>query len=183
MPIIQFVHRGRRPSGLHRVNWDRDCRVRMAYKRASVSVRHAPEFQMKPLPCYSLPHFTRTTPEVRPKNPSSIYLSIYLSIYPSVCLSVRLSIYPSIYLCIYLWVFFSIYPSTIHLFSPDNFIDSLTHWWSWALLEKLPIAQPLKKLSQHFMEPEGSLRCSQEPSTGPYSEPDQSNSYHPNLSL
>jgi hypothetical protein len=29
------------------------------------------------------------------------------------------------------------------------------------------------------MEPEGSLPCSQEPSTGPYTEPDQSNPYHP----
>jgi hypothetical protein len=31
------------------------------------------------------------------------------------------------------------------------------------------------------MEPVGSLPCSQEPSTGPYSEPDQSNPYHPIL--
>jgi hypothetical protein len=29
------------------------------------------------------------------------------------------------------------------------------------------------------MEPEGSLPCSQKPSTGPYPEPDQSNLYHP----
>jgi hypothetical protein len=29
------------------------------------------------------------------------------------------------------------------------------------------------------MEPEGSLPCAQEPSTGPYPEPDQSNLYHP----
>jgi hypothetical protein len=33
--------------------------------------------------------------------------------------------------------------------------------------------------SQHFMEPEGSLPCSQQPSTVPYTEPDQSNPYHP----
>jgi hypothetical protein len=39
------------------------------------------------------------------------------------------------------------------------------------------------RTSQHFMEPEGSLPCSQEPSTVPYSEPDQSNPYHPILSL
>jgi hypothetical protein len=32
------------------------------------------------------------------------------------------------------------------------------------------------------MEPESSLPCSQEPSTGHYSEPDQSNPYHPIMS-
>jgi hypothetical protein len=39
------------------------------------------------------------------------------------------------------------------------------------------------RTSQHFMEPEGSLLYSQETSTGPYPEPDQSNPYHPILSL
>jgi hypothetical protein len=33
------------------------------------------------------------------------------------------------------------------------------------------------------MEHEGLLPCSQEPSIGPYPEPDQSNPYHPILSL
>jgi hypothetical protein len=37
--------------------------------------------------------------------------------------------------------------------------------------------------SQHFMEPEGSIPCSQEPSTGPYPEPYQSNPLHPILVL
>jgi hypothetical protein len=37
------------------------------------------------------------------------------------------------------------------------------------------------KTSQHFMEPQGSLPCSQEPSTGQYPEPYQSTPYHPIL--
>jgi hypothetical protein len=38
------------------------------------------------------------------------------------------------------------------------------------------------RTSQHFMEPIVSVLCSQEPSTGPCPEPDQSNSYHAILS-
>jgi hypothetical protein len=33
------------------------------------------------------------------------------------------------------------------------------------------------------MEPEGSVPCSQEPSTGPYREPDKSSPYHPILGI
>jgi hypothetical protein len=47
----------------------------------------------------------------------------------------------------------------------------VTQSWSWALLEKPPIVR-------HFMELELSLPCAQEPSTGPYPEPDQSNPSH-----
>jgi hypothetical protein len=39
------------------------------------------------------------------------------------------------------------------------------------------------RILQHFMEPEGSLPCSQEPAIGPYPQPDQSGPYHPILSL
>jgi hypothetical protein len=35
------------------------------------------------------------------------------------------------------------------------------------------------RISQHFMTPEYSLPCSQEPSSGPYPEPHQSSPYHP----
>jgi hypothetical protein len=40
-----------------------------------------------------------------------------------------------------------------------------------------------KDVSLLGMEPECSLPCSQEPSIGPYPESDQSNPYHPILSL
>jgi hypothetical protein len=39
------------------------------------------------------------------------------------------------------------------------------------------------RISQHFMEPEGLLPCSQGPSADPYPEPDQSNQYHPMISI
>jgi hypothetical protein len=35
-----------------------------------------------------------------------------------------------------------------------------------------------QEISQHVMEPESSLLCSQDLSTGPYSEPDKSSPYH-----
>jgi hypothetical protein len=53
--------------------------------------------------------------------------------------------------------------------------------WSWALLE-MPPGCSYSRIFQQFMEPEGSLPCSQEPSTGPYPEPDQSSPYHHILS-
>jgi hypothetical protein len=37
--------------------------------------------------------------------------------------------------------------------------------------------------SQHFMEPKGSLPCSQKPAIGPFPESDQSNPYHHIISL
>jgi hypothetical protein len=57
-----------------------------------------------------------------------------------------------------------------------------TYLRSWALPEKLPIVQSPRN-SQHLKEPKGSSPCSQEPSTGPYPEPDRSNPHHPILSL
>jgi hypothetical protein len=39
------------------------------------------------------------------------------------------------------------------------------------------------RISQYCMESEGTLPCSQESSTGPCPEPDQSTPYHPILSL
>jgi hypothetical protein len=39
------------------------------------------------------------------------------------------------------------------------------------------------RTSQNFMEPKGSLPCSQEPSIGPYPEPDQSSPYNAILSV
>jgi hypothetical protein len=53
----------------------------------------------------------------------------------------------------------------------------LTYVRNWALLEELSIAQPLKN-SPAFYEPESSIPCSQEASTGPYPEPYQSNPLH-----
>jgi hypothetical protein len=39
------------------------------------------------------------------------------------------------------------------------------------------------RTSKNFMEPDGSIPCSEEPSNGPYPEPYQSNPLHPFLSI
>jgi hypothetical protein len=44
-------------------------------------------------------------------------------------------------------------------------------------------SQPVKKYPASFMEPEGSLSCSQKPAIGPSPEPDESSSPHRSLSL
>jgi hypothetical protein len=50
--------------------------------------------------------------------------------------------------------------------------------WSRILFEQLIVTQILEKYP-FFMEPEGSLPCSQKPATGPYPEPAESSSPHP----
>jgi hypothetical protein len=59
-----------------------------------------------------------------------------------------------------------------------NYVYLLTYLRSWALLEKLPIVHLLKKFPA-FYGTQGSSPCSQEPSTGPYPEPDRSSPCHP----
>jgi hypothetical protein len=84
----------------------------------------------------------------------------------------------------------TVYPNVRKLRLPDctapylwnSLTYLLTFLRSWALLEEPPIVQP-SRTPQHFMEPEGSIQCSQEPSTGPYPEPYQSTPLHPILSL
>jgi hypothetical protein len=60
---------------------------------------------------------------------------------------------------------------------PDVFTDWLT-LWSWALFKANQLCNH-SVVSQHFMEPEGSLPQSQELSTCPYPEPDKSSPNHP----
>jgi hypothetical protein len=54
--------------------------------------------------------------------------------------------------------------------------------WSKVLLQKPIVAQLINKF-QCFMEPEGSLVCSQESSTGSHPEPDEFSPHHPTLFL
>jgi len=50
--------------------------------------------------------------------------------------------------------------------------------WRRILFEKLIVTEDIKKYPAFFMEPEGSLPCSQKPATGLYPEPAESSSPH-----
>jgi hypothetical protein len=54
----------------------------------------------------------------------------------------------------------------------QKYKDNSQTSWSTVFVEKLTVAQQVKKF-QYFVEPEGSLLCSQEPSTGLYSGSDE----------
>jgi hypothetical protein len=58
------------------------------------------------------------------------------------------------------------------LFIKNILTKKLTPWRK-TILEKLIVVQLAQKF-HHFMEPKGSLPCSEEPATGPYPEPDES---------
>jgi hypothetical protein len=64
----------------------------------------------------------------------------------------------------------------------SNTLTYLLIYGAEPFLRSCQLCSP-SRTPQHFMEPEGSIPCSQEPSTGPYPEPYQSNPLHPILSL
>jgi hypothetical protein len=61
----------------------------------------------------------------------------------------------------------------------------LTYWLTYGAEPFLRSCQLFihSEIPSNFKEPESSSLCSQEPSTGPYPEPDRSSPYHPMLSL
>jgi hypothetical protein len=69
----------------------------------------------------------------------------------------------------------------IRQYLPSELHSGYLNYAAHSLTEP-PIMQPFKNFPAS-MEPEGSLSCSQEPSTGPYPEPDKSNPYHLILTL
>jgi len=76
-------------------------------------------------------------------------------------------------------MFLKITPSTNANDDDDDDDITTTTPWSRVLLKMLIITQLVKKLL--FLELEGSLPCSQEPSTGPYLESDASSPHLPIL--
>jgi hypothetical protein len=67
------------------------------------------------------------------------------------------------------------------LVEPEDYYIIITHGAEPFLRSRQLCSHP--RTFQRFKEPEGSIPCSQEPSTGPYPEPHQSNPNHPILSL
>jgi hypothetical protein len=55
-----------------------------------------------------------------------------------------------------------------------NYMEPCAYW-------EAASRSTIQEFPQHFMEPEGSLPCSQEPSCCSYPEPDESSPYHPTL--
>jgi hypothetical protein len=74
-------------------------------------------------------------------------------------------------------VYFRIY----FTISYQNCLTNLPHGAESFLRRRQSLSY--SRISKHFMEPEGSLPSSHEPSAGLYPEPDTSNSYRPILSL
>jgi hypothetical protein len=88
---------------------------------------------------------------------------------------------------------------TAHFYVPEiaqnkqlnvNWRQNLPHLlipWCRTVFEKLNVTQLLKNYPAFFMEPEGSLTCSQKPANGPHSEPAESSnpidSYLPKVQL
>jgi hypothetical protein len=68
---------------------------------------------------------------------------------------------------------------------PDNLLGTTNHSLAHGAEPFLRSRQwySHSRTSQNFMEPEGSLPCSQEHSTGLYPKPYQSNPHHPILSI
>jgi hypothetical protein len=84
--------------------------------------------------------------------------------FPAFCGTRRfIAVFTTAHHCFLFWAKWS--QSTPHLLIP----------WSRVLLEKPTVTQLVKP----FMEPEGSLPCSQQPATGPCPEPDDSSPHPP----
>jgi hypothetical protein len=67
-------------------------------------------------------------------------------------------------------------PSVTRVAHIHSLMEPSTSW-------KAANSAATRRTSQHFMETEGSLPCSQEPFAGPYPQPEQSIKYHTTLSL